>query len=345
MRILTLFLLVISALACRRVSESQDKKIFDRIEYVYNLKPTIASDIWPGFDESQYDVPLIYYTDTSSFVANPTERFFNSYHPKLVFQNGGIKIYKTAERIDSTPFHMATGFTTGDSAAYDDYTPFMHCSGYEETRKVVQDISSTEEWVTMVIHEYFHGFQYKHRDYLQSMAQNIISVQQDSLRKIYRNNSWFKEKVDAENELLLLAVDAKNRTEIDSLITAFFKIRNERRKETKQRLGFSIENYEKTYETMEGTARYVEQKLYEKFSDKLPDAKLIGSDTSYHSYNYFKDYKLGKDEWLYLTSKSAVYYYATGFNMARLLDKLNVKYKDRLFQEGELSLEDIVKTI
>lgn len=345
MRILPILLLSISACACGRVSQSQDQIIFDRIAYIYNLKPTVASHIWPGFDESQYDVPLIYYTDTSSFVTNPTERFINLYHPNLVFQNSDIKVYKAVEGVDNTPFHMATGFTMGDSIAYDNYTPFMHCSGYEETRNVIQDVSSTEEWVTMVIHEYFHGFQYKHRNYLQSLAQNIFSVTQDSLRDIYRNNAWFKDKIDAENELLLLALDAESRAKVDSLTTVFFKLRQQRRKETKQRLGFDIENYEKAYETMEGTARYVEQKLYEKFSDKLPDSKLIGSDTSYHSYSFFKDYKIDKDEWLYLTSKTAVYYYATGFNMARLLDKLKVEYKDRLFHEGELSLEDIVKTI
>lgn len=345
MRILPIILLVISALACREVPESRDQRVFDRIEYVYNLKSAIASDIWPEFDEGQYDVPLIYYTDTSSFVANPTERFLNSYHPKLVFQNSNIKVYKASERIDSTPFHMATGFTMGDSAAYDNYAPFMHCSGYEETRKVVQDIASTEEWVTMVVHEYFHGFQYKHGNYLQAIARKISSVPQDSLRDIYRNNPWFKEKIDAENELLLLALNAESRAEIDSLTTAFFELRQQRRKETKQKLGFDIESFEKAYETMEGTARYVEHKLYEKFSDKLPDSKLTSSDTAYHSYSYFRGYKIDKDEWLYLTSKTAVYYYATGFNMARLLDKLKVEYKNRLFHEGELSLEDIVKTI
>ncbi|WP_162056177.1 hypothetical protein [Pontibacter pamirensis] len=323
--------------------EQQEQVVFDRIAYVYNLKPAIARDIWPGFDESKYDVPLIYYTDTSSFIANPTERFLKSYHPKLVSQNSNIRIYKTSERFDSTPFHMATGFSTGDSTAYDNYAPFMHCSGFEETRKVIQDVSSTEEWVTMVVHEYFHGFQYRHRNYFQSMSNNLSSVPQDSLRNIYLNNPWFKEKVDKENKLLLLALDSESRTEVDSLTTAFSKLREQRRKETKRRLGFDIENYEKIYETMEGTARYVEQKLYEKFSDKVPDKRLTSSDTSYHSYGYFKNYKIDKDEWLYLTTKSGAYFYATGFNMARLLDKLNIEYKARLFREENLSLEDVLK--
>lgn len=345
MRILPILLLTLSAFACRKVPESKNQIIFDRIAYLYHLKPSIARDIWPGFDERQYDVPLIYYTDTSSFAVNPTESFLRTYHPKLVFQTRDIAIYETKERADDIPFHMATGFTIGDAAAYDNYVPFMRCSGYEETRKVIQDVSSTEEWVTMIVHEYFHGFQYKHREYLHSIAQSISSVPHDSLRAVYRNNPWFKEKVDEENELLLRALGAESRTETESLVTAFFKLRQQRRREVKQRLSLDIAGYEKAYETMEGTARYVEQKLYEKFSVKLPDSKLVSSDTSYHSYRDFRDYKIDRDEWLYLTSKTGVYYYATGFNMVRLLDKLNVQYKERLFREGELSLEDIMKSI
>ncbi len=48
------------------------------------------------------------------------------------------------------------------------------------------------------------------------------------------------------------------------------------------------------------------------------------------------------EKWLYLTNHTK-YYYATGFNIIRLLDKLNVDYKSRLFIEKELTLEDILK--
>lgn len=49
-----------------------------------------------------------------------------------------------------------------------------------------------------------------------------------------------------------------------------------------------------------------------------------------------------QDQWLYRSDRTT-YFYATGFNMVRLLDTLNIKYKTRLFNEGGLSLEKLLK--
>jgi hypothetical protein len=345
MQRLILLLLVTTALSCTKKLSSPDQVVFDRMAYVYSLKPAIAKETWPGFDDKQYDVPLIYYTDSTSFIANPTDRFLQIHNPALVFQNSGLKVYKTTARLNSVPFHMAVNFTFGDSSAYDNYAPFMHCSSFEETRNVIQDVESTEVWVTMIIHEYFHGFQFQHKDYLQYFADSVATFQKGKLKELYKEHAWFKAAVDKENELLLEALASDDRAEIRELIAAFFKERETRRDETKRKLELDIEAVESTYETLEGTARYVEQKLYEKFSQKPPDAKLQKSDSAYQAYSTFKDHKLEKDEWLYLTSKSGVYFYATGFNITRILDKLEVPYKDRLFKESELALEDLLRTI
>jgi len=64
---------------------------------------------------------------------------------------------------------------------------------------------------------------------------------------------------------------------------------------------------------MEGTARYIE---------------------------YFKNYTITNDKWFYING--ATYYYATGFNIARLLDKLKVDYKSRLFNK-KIFLDDILR--
>ncbi|PKV66320.1 hypothetical protein BD749_1445 [Pontibacter ramchanderi] len=342
---LILLLLAVLSLSCTKQLASSEQLVFDRIAYVYALKPTIASDIWQGFDAKQYDVPLVYYTDSSSFIANPTSRFLRMYNPALVFRTSDLKVYKTTARLDSTPFHMAVNFTIGDTSVYDDLSPFMHCSSLEETGKVVTDVVTTETWVTMVVHEYFHGFQFRHKDFLQHFADSLGTFQKGTLKGLYKDNAWFKEQVDKENGLLLEALETDSRDEIRTLLAAFRQERENRRNETKRRFNTDIEAAEKMHETMEGTARYVEQKLYEKFSQKQPDRKLQRADTAYQGYHSFKNHKLENDEWLYLTAQSGVYFYATGFNMARILDKLQVPYKERLFKEKELSLEDILNTI
>lgn len=334
---------VLLIFSCNQKKVNNERKVFDRIEFVFNLKEAIEKDVWKSFADKEFDVPLIYYTDTSSYVANPTDKFLTTFKSKLVFENSQIKIFKTDKRVDDLPFHMETSMTLGTPTDdYDYHSPFMKCSSYEEVFKKIPDITSAEEWVTMIIHEYFHGFQYKHLAFIKYYEENIVQIQEDSLTQIYKNNYWFKESIDKENQLLLNAINETDNAKTALLIDDFFEIRNQRRKETQQKLKLDITNYEKCYETMEGTARYVEYSLYNKFSTSRPNNKLIKSDTSFKSFEKFRNYTIEKDKWLYLTEKTT-YYYAVGFNMARLLDKLEIEYKSKLFNQGGLSLEDILK--
>jgi hypothetical protein len=160
-RLLLLFLMLL-LLSSGRHSDNEEQVILDRIEYIYNLKRIIDQSVWKNFADKKFDLPLIYYTANSCYVANPTKRFIASFSPRLVFENRELKIYKT-RLIDSAAFHMETSVTFGDtSSAYNHRSPFMNCSSLEITQRFVQDVNSTEQWATMVLHEYFHGFQFKH---------------------------------------------------------------------------------------------------------------------------------------------------------------------------------------
>jgi hypothetical protein len=206
---------------------------------------------------------------------------------------------------------------------------------------MVPDVHSTEQWATMVIHEYFHGFQFKHPAHL-NYFEKYIAVSADTLKKMYKSNPWFKESIDKENKILLTALSTADDKKIKTLIDSFFLLREQRRRQTKQQLNSDIVPIEQIYETKEGTARYVEYSLYSNFAKKTPNISLLKSDSSYHSYQYFRNYKIENDQWLYLSEKTN-YYYAIGFNLVRLLDKLKIEYRTRLFNEGGLSLEQILK--
>lgn len=339
---LLFLILPVLVFSCKDKEYGEEQKIFDRIEFVYNLKQTVDEKTWKTFNDSEYDLPLIYFTDTGSYIANPTDKFLKTFKSDLVFQDRQIKIYKTKKRVDSLPFHMETGMTLGDPTdEYNYHSPFMMCSSYEETVKKIPSVGSTDEWTTMIMHEYFHGYQYKHKPYIDYYEKEIVQVQPDSLITIYKGNSWFKKSIDEENRLLLKALDEENSLNTRKLIADFFSLRNKRRKEVLYGLKLDISKYEKCYETMEGTARYVEYSLYNLFSTRRPDYKLIKSDTSFKSFDKFRNYTIKKDEWLYLTEKTT-YFYAIGFNIARLLDKLKIDYKSRLFKEGGITMEDIL---
>lgn len=321
-----------------RVADRHEKVIFDRIKYIYNLKSLIDKDTWSSFSRAEFDLPLIFYADSNCYVTNPNDKFLRQFNPVLVYKNKSLLIYKTS-LLDSIPFHMETHISLGDyTPDYNYNSPFMHCSSPEITDKFVPDVHSTEMWATMVIHEYFHGFQFKHIQFQQFYAKHV-NVSADTLKGLYNNNDWFKESVDRENELLLSALNATSKSEIKPSLIEFFKVREQRLLKSKELLKSDIRLIEKNYETMEGTARYIEYSLYEKFSSMQPDENLIKSDTLFKSYNYFNDYTISQDGWLYLSGSN--YFYATGFNIARLLDKMKVDYKHRLFNEV-VFLDDIL---
>ena len=343
MKTLSLFILAAAFFSCKQKTVRKEQAIVDRIEFVFTLKQTVDKEVWKTFNDKKFEVPLIYFTDTSSYVANPTDKFLTTFHSSLVFESSELKIYKTDQRIDSMPFHMETGLTLGTPTnEYNYHSPFMKCSSFEEARKTIPQLLSTEEWTTMIMHEYFHGFQYKHLPYISNYENNIAAIQPDSLTAVYKNNSWFKNSIDKENDLLLQALSETDERKTINLIDSFFAARNNRRILTRKKIHLDIGPYEKVYETMEGTARYVEFSLYEIFSTRQDDLNLKVSDTSFKSFEKFRKYTIENDKWLYLTNKT-IYFYAIGFNMARLLDKLKVEYKSRLFNEGSLSLEDILK--
>jgi len=341
MQKLVLLILSIVFFSCAGKKDNTDQVIVDRIQYVYSLRSIIDENIWKDFDHARFDLPLVYYTDTCCYVANPTNKFLRIFKPSLIFENEKIKIYKTDSLIDNNTFHMFTGFSASDTAKYDYKSPFMRCSSFEITREVIGDINDSEQWAAMVIHEYFHGFQFRHPLYNEYLAQYIYFIPKDSLTEVYNDNAWFKESVDKENDILLAALQLNDRTETSKLLETFFDAREKRRQRAKSELNFDLAAVEEIYETMEGTARYVEFGLYNVFKTKSADAKLVKTDTSYYAYEHFRKFNLESEKWLYGTGD--YYYYGIGFNMARLLDKHKVEFRQRLFNENSLSLEQIVK--
>ena len=343
MKKIILFLIALNLVGCQKEKQNPEQKIFDRILFVYHLKQTVEAETWKTFNAPQYDVPLVYFTDSSSYIANPTEKFLKTFKSELLLEDGKVKIFKTQKRVDDSPFHMETGMTLGDpTLEFNYHSPFMMCSSFEETVKTIPDVGSTDEWTTMIIHEYFHGFQYKHKPYMEYYEKEIVQIQPDSLSAFYKTVPWFKESIDLENRFLLEAISEKDNIKTAKILRDFWVKRKQRRQKFQKVFKFEIDKFEKCYETMEGTARYVEFSLYNHFAQRKPDESLMKSDSSFKSFAKFKNYKLQKDQWLYLTNKTT-YFYATGFNMARLLDKLGIDYKSRLFKDGKITLEDILK--
>ncbi|WP_183568692.1 hypothetical protein [Mucilaginibacter sp. SP1R1] len=304
-----------------------------RILYFYRLKGQLADKVWPGFGLPQYDVTLAYFTHNNTYIIDPSGLVGNKKTIISTYRKGKITIEKT-ERLDTISFHMATAYEEQDSSSLWYHNPVMLCSDYETTRKYVQDVPNLQTWTTMVMHEYFHGFQFRHRAFI-SFANDSVTISITKLQSYYDRYSWFKESVDKENQLLLDCLNSSDLIKIKQLFNQYNTQRNWRLKHFYELQKFDLSTQEEFLEKMEGSARYMEYQLYLTFKNLATDKQLSHIDTAYKPLA-LKTFALKDKPWMY-ESNSIRYFYSTGFNMLRLLDNLHVIYKKHFFDDNDLT--------
>lgn len=319
--------------------DSVTKLAIARIQYVYKVKQITGNSAWSTFGNERYNIPLVYYAGNATFVANPAVKFLKKFNPPKVFENKRIKIFKLDFRLDSTPFHMITSMSiSGDTAAYDYLSPYIKCSSREEFESFTGYKTSTRQWTALVLHEFFHGFQHMHKGYTaQTLKEGTLNVAVgENLQKLYTYFDWFRNAIDTENDLLLRAIDSDQENETDSLIREFFKVREKRRSMTKTETNNDIDLLERSFENFEGTARFTEAYILEHpVNDK--EMETIDGNFTVGGSHYSKAH-----EELFKTTTGR-YYYATGYNMTRLLKKRKAGYEKVLFNQVTLTLEDLLK--
>ncbi|MCB0280364.1 MAG: hypothetical protein KDD94_12725, partial [Calditrichaeota bacterium] len=193
-------------------------------------------------------------------------------------------------------------------------------------------------WLQLVLHEYFHSFQFKQDAVFEYLASTIQS-NSDSLRIIYETNDDFRKKINSENKLLKLAIQTTDPDSQLNYIRQFIHDRENRRNQYSRELNRLIiqENF---WETIEGTARYIEAYLPEKFNQISFDSESAAADSLFNNFAHYQsqtDIELS-DTFIKRTEAGNSYFYATGFNLCRLLDKLKIDYKSIVFNNPEKSL-------
>lgn len=343
MKWLSIFLLLLFIFfSCSPTLSNEDQLVINRIEWMDNLRVSLDTLAWPGLTDAGLQVPLVYFSDSSSWIANPTEKFLQQHSSALLWSSPTLIVYKTSKRLNELPFQMVTGMDVEDQSSFDYLMPFIYSSSPVETRKTVPDVQSTEEWASMILHEYFHGFQFRHKPLTDYYKQAINPVQADSLKKIYRRCGWFQELVDQENNLLLKALATNNTDSLKHYLSKFNSVRQGRRSLYQQFYNMDFAPYEEYYEKIEGSARYLEARLLNTYQVLPPYPKLLSSDTAYKAHLEYKGFSEEQESWLIMSEKSANYVYATGFNQLRLLDKLGIDYKAILFTKPEISLYSLL---
>lgn len=313
--------------------QAQDNKLdLERIDYLYTLKNHL-NKAWPTFDSPQYTADIAYFTPTKTFViGRPILKSLNR-QPLNSYKKGKVLIEETA-RLDTIAFHMFTAYENEDKEKLWYRYPVILCSDYDTTRKYVEDVPNTQTWATIILHEYFHGFQFRHPEFIR-FANDSITISIRKLQSYYDDYPWFKESIDQENQLLLQCLASKDISETKAIFKEYKAKRSQRLSKFLEIEKFNLAPQEEFLEKMEGSARYMEYQLYLSFKNIPANKELIKIDKNYDP-SAFKTFRLEDKPWMY-ESNSVRYFYSTGFNMMRLLDQLKIDYKEHFFDDNTIT--------
>lgn len=324
------------------ISSVKDCIACDRLTLFNNVKDIVSKFTWTGLSGSSFVPPLIYFTDSTTYIAFSDEKMFAELKRQSINCNKKLTIQRLEQRIDDQPFYMENKMSFNDSLSPYYYAPAMLCSDVETMRQFVPDFTTTEEWLQLVMHEYFHSFQFSHHKTINYLA-DTIRIAADTLDKIYLNNNQFQQEIKHENQLLIKAYETDSRDSIIWYVKEFQAQRESRRSNFQDTLDFDLSKHENFWETIEGTARYVEYYMAMHFED-IP---LHGSHRCDRLFNDFKGYSNpdsleNRKEFKQRTVIMPAYYYVTGFNICRLMDKLGFEYKSYLFDNPSTGLYQLL---
>ncbi|WP_157761321.1 hypothetical protein [Chryseobacterium camelliae] len=300
-----------------------DTLAYERLQYVQNLKNYIAKKAWKDFDNNR--VTQVYFTDSSSYFFNADTRILQKVKQKTRPLKG-IDMFKT-QRIDENPFHMETAVEFTDSTALYFQKPVVMFSDFDTAKEKAGDLQSLQQWASMVVHELFHGYQLQHIPTLQYSNQ-VIHLRSSQLQKLYVEQKWFAESIQLENNLLISLLKVKSGKKLRKGLEQYLSLRDARQKKAESILNdFSI--HENFYEKIEGSAKYVELALLEHYKYFPENTYLLTNDPAYKK-NAYQNFNLEEEPWQYQT-EGINYFYSTGYNLFRILDKLKVGYQTNFF--------------
>ena len=316
-----------------------------RISFVLNLKKSVAESTWSDFGTKNNEGTLIYFDADRSEIFFPNSHFVKKLDNYIKHSDN----YWLTDRTDSVPYHMEVmiSFNEEDTSEFFFKNPVEQYSSVEEIGNYISSVESSEMWATMVVHEMFHHFQYNNEKYVK-YAEAVIGVLPFDIRNLVtlcKEDKQFLSMIRNENNILMTALAEEDKAVCDSLVSAYLSTRNKRIKKYNEEYPH-LEQVENYYVIQEGSARYIEYKsmfiLNNYFNN--PEAPQILNDPKFINYTEFEEIDLNDDAFNYLVYAGATdYHYTIGFNIMRLLDKLQFEYKRNLLDLPEKGLHEYLE--
>jgi hypothetical protein len=315
-----------------------------RLAEALQLKAQLGNQVWPGF--ADLEAPIILWNDAYEFlvgVSNPPSGWEAVPDDQLAGE-----AYFRRPAVDPQNFAVRVG----DQWAASIFTkPLVDSSLIFAIRDLLPPliadifpyrliIQPSELQIAAVQHEYFHVFQAVEA----AVKFNAAEAAYDADDRYWAADEQMRDAWQGEVELLVQAVETTSQAEAIELTREFLDQRAQRRQDT--RLEADLVAYERQFEWLEGTAKYVELRSWEvAFEDRgyLPSPELQADED-------FKGYDTFEAHWNREISQARrqagvdgeVRFYYTGMLQAYLLDRLMPDWQARIMDEG-VYLEDLLQ--
>ncbi len=316
--------------------DTVDDPSVGHLEFLLDLKNSVAHEYWPGFEYEGLHQPVVYFTPHSTYVLNPNTHIksITSHIPSDVFSPlSAIRL--SDEYIDTTNFQFNNSYSASDTSALFYRENVLYFQSFELTRKFIPDIVDLRDWSIMVIHELFHGYQRSVPEHMAHIESVDIPGGPDAfLGTLHNELEWFKESVRLENETLKSIW--RDSADLVSNLILYDSMRTARIDRVKTERNLDIRAAE-DYEIMiEGHARYFESLCKRYIADHPVDSSAISLDDLKYITNMFVSYSVRNDRALYDIANDR-YYYALGYNISMILERFYPEYTQTIYR----SIQDL----
>jgi hypothetical protein len=304
------------------------------------LRRAQADELWPGFGRAS--IPVQLYNDRFGFVVGmPAPRGWEEVPAERIdgqpyYRSGNPERQAFAVRIGET---WVASITVKD--AMDAESPRLLRAKIGPLARLVPYrlfIVSTEQYVTLLLHEQFHAFQAQAnpRRFAAALTSYGPAATYPWDRGGYRT-AWLEEV-----KLLQSALAQPDRTARRDLVRQFLRRREERRRR------FTLDQpqlaFERQIEWLEGLGKYAELESWRlAASSGYQPLDALRGDAQFHGYSGYQgqwrtermNMKIG------MNLHGDLPFYYTGAMQAWLLDALRPGWKTG-FLEGDRSLQDLL---
>jgi hypothetical protein len=346
--LLTAGLSIISNQFLPKASPSTDRLTQEdlfRAEETLNLMTDLGEQTWPGLNSS---IPLILWNESHAFLLNSQEHFEDWRVLEGATVNN-LPVYVQENKANYQAFTelLSNGRYAGSMATKDATNIGFITLFRENLPPVISQIFpyrilllSTDHYITALVHESFHAYQAE--NYPERFDDAEKSYQStDAYEDIFPDMS---EDWQIEVQFLLDALEEEDRVKQITLVKDFLETRENRRE--KAGLPENLVLYEKRYEWLEGSAKYVELEIWKQAanSTEYQPVDEIFIDQDFDDYQgYEKRWKNEKTSMKNAAKNigDSLFYY-TGMLQGRLLDILMPDWKTKINDPG-IWYEDLLR--